>query len=216
MAFQTSSSAAPSSSNASSSNSSSNSGISSARGANYFFGFLVTFIALLLLFIGCGVGSRRRLNRRRALFGDLTWDSRSVLEEPPPEPQLLEPCLRKGGDIWSLMQPLSTALVPSSSSSNKPAAPPPMIRSPSRNPAAIHGLSLPTWRPSLVVPTADKQKEKDKSDEDDAQRRESEIQIAVMIAMPSRSRTSRADDEQELDEYQIGVARIPWDKGLPA
>ncbi|KIK98903.1 hypothetical protein PAXRUDRAFT_823324 [Paxillus rubicundulus Ve08.2h10] len=28
--------------------------------ANYFFGFIITFVVLLLLFVGCGIGSRRR------------------------------------------------------------------------------------------------------------------------------------------------------------
>lgn len=35
------------------------------RGVNYFFGFLITFITLLLLFVVCGVGSRRRAAARR-------------------------------------------------------------------------------------------------------------------------------------------------------
>jgi hypothetical protein len=39
------------------------------RGASYFFGFLITFVILLLLFVGCGVVSRRRFAaRRRANF----------------------------------------------------------------------------------------------------------------------------------------------------
>lgn len=36
-----------------------------SRGANYFFGFLITFVVLLLIFIGCGIGSRRRFVARR-------------------------------------------------------------------------------------------------------------------------------------------------------
>ena len=35
------------------------------RGANYFFGFLITFVVLLLIFVGCGIGSRRRFLARR-------------------------------------------------------------------------------------------------------------------------------------------------------
>lgn len=39
------------------------------EGANYFFGFLITFVALLLIFLGCGVGSRQRAAaRRRAML----------------------------------------------------------------------------------------------------------------------------------------------------
>ncbi|KAF9225887.1 hypothetical protein BS17DRAFT_815566 [Gyrodon lividus] len=37
--------------------------------ANYFFGFIVTFVVLLLLFVGCGVGSRRRF-----AFVGTVWD----------------------------------------------------------------------------------------------------------------------------------------------
>ncbi|KAF5369057.1 hypothetical protein D9758_002942 [Tetrapyrgos nigripes] len=181
---------------------SSPSGPTSSRGANYFFGFLVTFIALLLLFIGCGVGSRRRLNRqRRILFGELEgWNSSfQTLAEPPPEPKLLEPlfepCLRKtGGEIWRFMQPLSAKLVTVPSTPLK--RPPPPVRFPSHNPAAIHGLSLPVWR--HVAPT-------EKEDEGSP---EAEIEIAVLIALPRR-------DEQGRHDYEIGVAHVPWDKGSP-
>jgi len=39
------------------------------RGASYFFGFLITFVVLLLIFVGCGVVSRRRFSaRQRARF----------------------------------------------------------------------------------------------------------------------------------------------------
>lgn len=42
------------------------------RGASYFFGFLITFVVLLLVFVGCGVLSRRRfIARRRRRFD---WD----------------------------------------------------------------------------------------------------------------------------------------------
>ena len=46
---------------------------SGQRGANYFFGFLITFVVLLLIFVGCGIGSRRRFLARRnaALFAGL-------------------------------------------------------------------------------------------------------------------------------------------------
>ncbi|KXN85834.1 hypothetical protein AN958_10720 [Leucoagaricus sp. SymC.cos] len=42
------------------------------RGASYFFGFLITFVVLLLIFVSCGVVSRRRFSaRQRARF---EWD----------------------------------------------------------------------------------------------------------------------------------------------
>jgi len=47
----------------------SNSGGNTQRGASYFFGFLITFVVLLLIFVGCGVVSRRRFSaRQRARF----------------------------------------------------------------------------------------------------------------------------------------------------
>lgn len=46
-----------------------NSGGSTQHGASYFFGFLITFVVLLLIFVGCGVVSRRRFSaRQRARF----------------------------------------------------------------------------------------------------------------------------------------------------
>ena len=38
----------------------SSSGSGSQNGSNYFFGFIATFIVLLLIFVSCGIGSRRR------------------------------------------------------------------------------------------------------------------------------------------------------------
>lgn len=44
---------------------------SSITSANYFFGFVITFVVLLLLFVGCGIGSWRRFR----LIGT-AWDER--------------------------------------------------------------------------------------------------------------------------------------------
>jgi hypothetical protein len=58
------------------------------QGANYFFGFLITFVVLLLVFVACGVGSRRRYlySRRAVLMQDeLEWgSSRRTARLPPP------------------------------------------------------------------------------------------------------------------------------------
>jgi hypothetical protein len=45
--------------------------VGTPHGANYFFGFLLTFIGLLIVFILCGLGSRRRfaIRRERELNG---------------------------------------------------------------------------------------------------------------------------------------------------
>lgn len=39
------------------------------------------------------------------------------------------------------------------------------------------------------------------------------IQVAVMIAMPSPTQKQPPDkkDDETFKEYQIGVARVPWD-----
>ncbi|PFH45394.1 hypothetical protein AMATHDRAFT_88828 [Amanita thiersii Skay4041] len=98
-----------------------------SRGASYFFGFLIAFIALLLFFIGCGVGARRRLlNRRRRLHvffgdinnsGDVPWfaaDANASLDgffgrdndaklEDIKEPLFWDRGFSKGGEFWDSM-----------------------------------------------------------------------------------------------------------------
>jgi hypothetical protein len=81
-----------------------NGGVS--QGANYFFGFLITFIVLLLIFVACGVGSRRRVvfSRRGGLAGGLaTWDLSRDGPSNQPEPTFREACLENGGPKWSTM-----------------------------------------------------------------------------------------------------------------
>lgn len=72
------------------------------RGANYFFGFLITFVGLLIIFIICGIGSRRRLARRRGLNEALEPLERfRKLEGGETRPEFYEPPLVVGGDRWS-------------------------------------------------------------------------------------------------------------------
>jgi hypothetical protein len=72
------------------------------RGANYFFGFLITFVGLLIIFIICGIGSRRRFARRRGLNGDLEPLGRfRKLGGGDMRPQFYEPPLVAGEDRWS-------------------------------------------------------------------------------------------------------------------
>lgn len=70
------------------------------RGANYFFGFLITFVGLLIIFIICGIGSRRRLARRRRL-NDALQPRFIKLEGEEKRPQFYEPPLVVGEDRWS-------------------------------------------------------------------------------------------------------------------
>lgn len=72
------------------------------RGANYFFGFLITFVGLLIIFIVCGIGSRRRLARRRGLTDTLEPLGRyKKLEGGEKRPEFYEPPFVVGEDRWS-------------------------------------------------------------------------------------------------------------------
>ena len=71
------------------------------RGANYFFGFLITFVGLLIIFIICGIGSRRRFARRRGLNALEPLGRFRKLEGEETRPQFYEPPLVVGEDRWS-------------------------------------------------------------------------------------------------------------------
>jgi hypothetical protein len=72
------------------------------HGANYFYGFLITFVGLLVIFIICGIGSRRRLARRRGLNDALEPLGRfGKLEGGESRPLFYEPPLVAGEDRWS-------------------------------------------------------------------------------------------------------------------
>ncbi|KAK1226744.1 hypothetical protein PQX77_010289 [Marasmius sp. AFHP31] len=193
----------------------------SNRGANYFFGFLITFVALLLIFIGCGIGTRRRLQRNGGLLDFDSWGD----EQPgstQAEPRLLEPKLTKGGEKWSSIQPLSTSLLSKSqllsvekksdenSSSN--ARPLPPVRMPSSNPNAIHGLSLPVW---VSQHRETKEERNDSDSTSGAQPGHDVMQVALLVEMPTQHRESIEGDESHLHEYQLGVAQLSWDGGTP-
>jgi hypothetical protein len=75
-------------------------------GANYFFGFLITFVMLLLIFIACGVCSRRRfLYARRAgqdnlrALGTTSWSSSEPLVQPTFWEAWLQPATPKWTNI---------------------------------------------------------------------------------------------------------------------
>ncbi|KAF8633129.1 hypothetical protein AX17_004630 [Amanita inopinata Kibby_2008] len=100
------------------------------RSASYFFGFLVAFVALLLFFVGCGLGARRRLLRRRgrlqvlfgggfddSVVGGLGGLSVDELSRRNAEPGFKEPAFwdrgfKRGGDYWESMLPLSASVIP--------------------------------------------------------------------------------------------------------
>jgi hypothetical protein len=75
-----------------------------SQGANYFFGFLITFIILLLIFVACGVGTRRRTPWfTRGRRPNQTWDP--VRDDPSlqPEPMLWEAWVVGGSPQWTTM-----------------------------------------------------------------------------------------------------------------
>jgi hypothetical protein len=106
---------------------------------------------------------------------------------------------------WVSLQPLSGTYGPASkdpqcksvavgkSSSESQRPNPHRMHSP--NPHAINGLSLPSWVRS-------QQKSPESTEQSDS------LQLAVMIAMPQPR--DRPRPEGEPDEYQIGVAHLPW------
>ncbi|KAF9031697.1 hypothetical protein BDZ89DRAFT_1158816 [Hymenopellis radicata] len=170
-----------------------------AKGANYFFGFLITFIALLFIFIGCGVTTRRRLQRRRIINLDALasmpgfFGSRAglVIDEND-KPLLCERWTERAEEpTWTCMQPLSVSNVTAKTLVSDHSPP---VRLPSRNPNAINGLSLPTWAHPPTKPVLDSAATVD----------ETLLQISVMITMPHDKGV-----EDEIPEYQIGVAQLP-------
>jgi hypothetical protein len=85
-----------------------------SKGVNYFFGFLIAFIALLLFFVGCGFGARRTMMRNRRLQqrleeAGLVLDNASMdglivrSNEPLKEPVFWERPFQKGSSQWELM-----------------------------------------------------------------------------------------------------------------
>lgn len=199
----------------------SNDGGGMARGANYFFGFLITFVALLLIFVGCGVGTRRRARNRGAAFM-LDW---SVPNVAPLEPRFYEGYLEKphGEHVWADVMPVSATILrpqadePASSSTSGPPPPPP--RSPWRT-----WLDRVRRRPPHRSASSEARHSED-ADRKASQRRpatpppaDETMQITMMIAMPAPPRhpnDTTPDDERPLDEYQLGVLQAPWRSPLP-
>ncbi|KAF5386511.1 hypothetical protein D9757_005873 [Collybiopsis confluens] len=225
-------SSSASSSASSSSQSSSSDGNSegfTSKGANYFFGFLVTFIVLLSIFICCGFSTRRRL-RRRALFEWGEWDSNSNSNSgsiPPTQtPTLFEPNFTKmtNDNSWILIQPLAAqqAKVSTDSIVNLPSLPltlvppPPPTRRPSRNPQAIHGLSLPTWSPPrVIVPNSDNKEKGTNNLLGTKANKTTLMQVAVIIAMPHPTNsTNIRREEQGRHEEVLDPGEDHYNKNL--
>jgi len=208
---------------ASSSSTVQNSNGFASQGVHYFFGFLITFIVLLSLFVCCGFSSRRRLAQRRGLWA--TWDSDPGIIEQHSEgstPTFFETPFVKGDDpsLWFSIQPLSARQVtgaPSSLASSHitPVLPsPPPIRLASQNPHAMNGLSLPVWMPVSSVSSNARNDHNEKAQgKDDLRTTPTVMQVAVVIAMPRCPRTSALQEEgpeTRPRHLEIGLACEPW------
>ncbi|KIY68694.1 hypothetical protein CYLTODRAFT_410231 [Cylindrobasidium torrendii FP15055 ss-10] len=176
-----------------------------SRTSNYFFGFLITFMGLLLLFLVCGWRSRRRLRQQQIIDLDALAGMPGFLSLGQPmqewqKPTLWEPRLEttQGAEaVWAGIQPLSVSntieTVPATAHQRP-------CRLPSRNLNAINGLSLPSWGPPA------KKKQEEPPDTPPATKATT-LQVAVIISMPHPP-----DDRLDapIPEYQVGVSQRPW------
>ncbi|KAF8893207.1 hypothetical protein CPB84DRAFT_1783419 [Gymnopilus junonius] len=88
------------------------------KGANYFFGFLISFVVLLLVFVACGITSRRRFLARRGptILGAVQpWGSSGDMRIPQTVPVFYEcftgePALAEDGWRYTMV-PLQCAYV---------------------------------------------------------------------------------------------------------
>ncbi|RDB27906.1 hypothetical protein Hypma_002187 [Hypsizygus marmoreus] len=190
------------------------------KGASYFFGFLVTFVVLLLLFVVCGLASRRRfIARRRAMLDMGVTDPwlmgyRAADDVGRVEPILLEPHLEKGGEMWCTMMPLSTTIRRKGDDEEHgiliPVVPVIPVVTPSRS---LSFLPIASWFPSRSgsinngsTTTTTTEKPSNDLTNETKPPDPLEIQVVVMIAMPY-------DSEDGEPEYQFGVTREAWKGG---
>ncbi|KAL0959877.1 hypothetical protein HGRIS_011546 [Hohenbuehelia grisea] len=212
---------------------SNNPGSGMQRGASYFFGFLITFIALLLIFVGCGVGTRRRFARRRALlFGgpDFDWaglGSPGVEKEPP---VFHDSWFVKGGEDWDTMLPVSTVAIRPLSPDSKQSGVDPTTGAQAPPPPPAQSL-LARARHRIAPPRLFGLMHSSASSRDPESNREVEpktppiqapasatpnmLEVTVMIAMPISPAAKQAamqlpPDEKPLDEYAFGISRVDW------
>ncbi|KAJ7243936.1 hypothetical protein C8J57DRAFT_1525230 [Mycena rebaudengoi] len=160
-------------------------------GTNYFFGFLIAFIAFLFIFLSLGVaGRRRRIRRRRDILLYGPDDDGGATRIPQTEPVMWQPQYANApSEQWGELMPLSSSVLMREVIDTKvPIAAP---ARPSRNPFVVY-FGFPAMKPSrkglrkIKVPQA--------------------LQVAVMISMPKPPE----DGEDGRNEYQIGLVQVPW------
>ncbi|KIM46752.1 hypothetical protein M413DRAFT_7503 [Hebeloma cylindrosporum] len=198
--------------------------IMAQRGANYFFGFLIAFVVLFLIFVGCGIGSRRRLlaERREGSFTDAWGMSRYDAEQKRPTFYEYPLGVPVRVDQWEDIMPLSAVLwrrppkEPSEDAESVVVDPagtysPPhsdleAARGEPATPYSIFsGFALPQWRSTDKEPP-DPDEKSDELPE--------EMNVAVLIAMPCSVNdcpaTFQGTDVARLTECQIGTTIVPW------
>ncbi|KAJ7251475.1 hypothetical protein B0H12DRAFT_1324040 [Mycena haematopus] len=155
-------------------------------GTNYFFGFLIAFIAFLFVFLSLGLLARRRrlrIMRDFLLYGD--DDSPNITQT---EPLMWQPMYTMAeGQLWSDIMPLSISLV-QRVVDDKVEEPP--------HPSRSRYLGFP----SLKTPNGPQKIQVTEA-----------MNIAVMIELPQ---APEALEEVGIHEYQIGILHVPWKDGM--
>ncbi|KAF9010103.1 hypothetical protein BDQ17DRAFT_1347553 [Cyathus striatus] len=190
-----------------------------ARGANYFFGFLITFVVLLLIFVACGIGSRRRfIARRRAmLLGD--FDPWGVEDGTQPRhiqhvpPKFFEPAIIKGGVAWDSVMPLAASFIPKlkeRDDSNDTAEDRHLSPVPTTAPTRQPRRFLPSFAFHSGIHRSGRKAEQEEKEKDSELDPPDEMGVTVMIVMPTPHDKLPHNEGHRLPEYQLGTARVPW------
>ncbi|KAF4564623.1 hypothetical protein EYR40_010790 [Pleurotus pulmonarius] len=177
------------------------------KGANYFFGFLIAFIALLLVFVGCGVGTRRRFMMRRGVMGDWAGPASLYSESAPQkEPMFVESWLEKGGDRWESMTPLSTTAIRPQPQTPEPSIAPLPVTTLSTFRQLIPHPHLPFRRHLSPPSTVAKRESLESTPPPES------LAVTVMIAMPIQKSDveHQHQDDEPLPEYTFGVTQVDW------
>jgi len=175
------------------SNNGSSGGLGPSSGTNYFFGFLIAFIAFLFVFLSLGLFARRRRMRimQEFLLYGPDGDFPNITQTEPRmwQPQYT-PALQ--GQLWSEIMPLSTSLVQREEIRKIPIEEPP--------------------RPSRLFPPAKTRRQGPQK----IQVTEA-MNIAVVIELPQAPEALQ--EAEGIHEYQIGLLQVPWkdnmDENLP-
>ncbi|KAF8814662.1 hypothetical protein BYT27DRAFT_7249710 [Phlegmacium glaucopus] len=178
------------------------------RGANYFFGFLIAFVGIIMILFVCGIGSRWRVASRRegvTNFRPFRSISNDKSEGPP---QFYECPFVIGEDKWSNLMPLSASICKNEENGSDLFAHdleelPPAPRS-------TRCLTCHVF-PSFFLPNWSCIHHKNPQTRHDPDPPET-IQIAIMIVMPYKPQNHDQPPKKldHLPESQIGDISLPW------